>query len=233
MDDTLTVATQMPRDALTRAAQRRERLLAAAHWAGFLAVAIVVAYSAMAVKEMQAHSQIAALARIDASEAFVPADSAGADLSSISDPLVPRATTPAAPAAETEEVRWFNGRLVHPARTVTMIVTAYSPDERSCGDSADGITASLHSVETNRGNLVAADPKVLPLGSMVSIPGYDHGRIVPVLDKGGKIKGNRLDILYATHEAAKKWGVKRVSVTVWEYADGKPAPDWRKIRDSK
>src|SRR5687768_6326538 len=32
--------------------------------------------------------------------------------------------------------RWFNGRPVRPQRTMTMTVTAYSPDERSCGLSA-------------------------------------------------------------------------------------------------
>jgi len=41
---------------------------------------------------------------------------------------------------------------------------------------------------------------------MISVPGYDKGRIVPVLDKGGAIKGARLDVLFATHEAARQWG---------------------------
>ena len=30
---------------------------------------------------------------------------------------------------------------------------------------------------------------------MISVPGCDKGRIVPVLDKGGAIKGARLDVL--------------------------------------
>jgi hypothetical protein len=42
-----------------------------------------------------------------------------------------------------------------------------------------------------------------------------------VLDRGGAIKGNRLDVLYATHEQAQKWGRQTLEVTVWEYADGK------------
>ncbi len=103
-----------------------------------------------------------------------------------------------------------------------MVVTAYSPDFRSCGASADGITASGYSVLTNGGCLVAADPHVLPLGSLVSVPGYDGGAVVPVLDTGGAIKGNRLDVLYATHEVAMRWGVQEVVVELWEYADGKP-----------
>ena len=126
------------------------------------------------------------------------------------------------------ETRWFNGRPVRPARTITMLVTAYSPDWRSCGDSADGITATQHHVETNAHDMVAADPRILPYGSLVTIPGYAHDdrgnpMIVPVLDCGGKIKGRRLDVLYPTHNEAVRWGAQRLTVTVWEYADGKPS----------
>ncbi|RLS93983.1 MAG: hypothetical protein DWI10_03900 [Planctomycetota bacterium] len=130
-------------------------------------------------------------------------------------------------------VSQFNGRPIRVARTLNMRVTAYSPDARSCGGSADGITASGHAVTTNGGFLVAADPKLLPLGSMVSLDGYDGGAVVPVLDVGGAIKGSRLDILFPTHEAARKWGVRDVEVTVWEYADGKPNGFKRVRRPSK
>lgn len=127
-------------------------------------------------------------------------------------------------------VRWFDGRPVRPAYNITLKCTAYSPDERSCGTSADGITATLHSVETNGHCLVAADPKWFPAGTLLSIPGYDESRVVPVLDVGGAIKGRHIDLLFPTHEAARKWGVKKLKVTVWEYVDGKPVVSPRKLR---
>lgn len=162
-------------------------------------------------------------------------------------PEVPARPAAAAPAPATPKakidpltmdasVRWFNGRAVRPVRKVWMTVTAYSPDARSCGESADGMTATLHSVTTNGHALVAADPRVLPYGSMISVPGYDlhprtkEARIVPVLDCGGAIKGNRLDVLMPTHEQARKWGVRRVQVTIWGYADGSPRENPRKLR---
>lgn len=145
-------------------------------------------------------------------------------------PGVARAATPLERALRDPRTRFFNGRPIRPARTMTMIVTAYSPDERSCGDSADGITATLHHVETNGFRLVAADTRLLPFGSMLTIPGYDAGRVVPVLDRGGAIKGHRLDVLFPTHEQARAWGVRKLRVTVWEYADGKPKDDPRKLR---
>lgn len=121
-----------------------------------------------------------------------------------------------------EHMRWFNGRPIRPVRTMTMIVTAYSPDERSCGSSADGITASGYSVWTNGMKMAAADTSVLPFGSLISVPGYDDENVVPVLDRGGAIKGNRLDMLQPTDAQARRWGSQRLAVTVWEYADGKP-----------
>jgi 3D (Asp-Asp-Asp) domain-containing protein len=113
----------------------------------------------------------------------------------------------------------FDGRPLRRVRQITMLTTAYSPDARSCGKWADGFTASGYSVWTHGMKLVAADTRVLPFGTLVSIPGYNGGRPVPVLDRGGKIKGNRLDLLYPTHEIARQWGAQRLTVDVWEYAD--------------
>lgn len=117
--------------------------------------------------------------------------------------------------------RYFDGRPIKPVKTIWMTVTAYSPDHRSCPGTDDGITATNHSVWTNAMRMVAADTNLLPFGSLVSVPGYAEGDVVPVLDRGGAIKGKRLDVLYATHEIARVWGRRKIPVTVWGYADGK------------
>lgn len=148
-------------------------------------------------------------------------------------PAAAPAKSAEAPELWPKGTRFFDGRPIRPVKTMKMVVTAYSPDARSCGKYADGITATLHSVHTNAHRLVAADPRVLAYGSMLTVPGYDSGNVVPVLDCGGAIKGNRLDLLFPTHEQARKWGRKTVTVTVWGYADGKPAPNPRKAREGK
>ena len=135
--------------------------------------------------------------------------------------------------SDATDMRSYNGRPIRSVCVLRMKVTAYSPDDKSCGASADGITASGYSVLTNGGFLVAADPRVLPLGSLVSVPGYDDGAVVPVLDTGGAIKGNRLDVLYPTHELAMNWGVQELEVEVWDYADGLPNGFRRVRRPSK
>lgn len=113
----------------------------------------------------------------------------------------------------------FDGRPLRAVKTVRMLTTAYSPDARSCGIWADGITASGYSVWTNGMKLAAADTSIFPFGTILTVPGYNSGRPIPVLDRGGVIKGHRLDLLYPTHERALVWGAQRLDVTVWEYAD--------------
>jgi 3D (Asp-Asp-Asp) domain-containing protein len=48
---------------------------------------------------------------------------------------------------------------------------------------------------------VAADPKVLPIGSIIHIEGYGERM---VQDIGGKIKGKRLDIFVENCKVARK-----------------------------
>ncbi len=102
------------------------------------------------------------------------------------------------------------------ARRMTMIVTAYCPCRRCCGRFSDGKTASGHAVTANGGRFAAADTLLLPFGTRVAIPGYNGGSAVPVLDRGGRIKGNRLDVFFRSHRQAKRWGTRRLTVTVYE-----------------
>lgn len=198
----------------------------------FVVLVAMTAVSAAMVKEARHLPALASVAqRAPESATIVPVANRAEPVVEVIEP------TPAeAERAErmlerkAEQVRWFNGRPVRPGRVVWMTVTAYSPDARSCGKFADGVTATLHSVETNGGHLVAADTKLFPFGSMLSIDGYDDGDIVPVLDRGGAIKGHHIDLLMPTHKEARQWGVKRMPVIVWEFADGKPMDDPRKFR---
>jgi len=60
---------------------------------------------------------------------------------------------------------------------------------------------------------IAADTSVLPFGTIVYVPGYGYGRVE---DRGGAIKGNRLDLWFPTHAEAQAWGRKRMNVRVWK-----------------
>lgn len=107
-----------------------------------------------------------------------------------------------------------------------MIVTAYCPCTECCGPNARGITASGRPVSANGGKFVAAD-RDLPFGTLLVIPGYNDGRPTEVLDRGGAIRGDRLDVFFPTHEQARRWGVRRLHVARVERAtpvSGRSAP---------
>ena len=59
------------------------------------------------------------------------------------------------------------------------------------------------------GRTVAVDPKVIPYGSEVIINGHTY----IAEDCGGAIRGNRVDILFATHREALQYGVRYVEVS--------------------
>lgn len=89
-------------------------------------------------------------------------------------------------------------------------VTAYCPCEKCCGEFADGVTASGHKIKEGD-RFVAAD-KSVPFRTMLLIPGYNDNKPVPVLDRGGAIKGARLDVFFNTHQEALNWGVKWLKI---------------------
>ena len=76
-----------------------------------------------------------------------------------------------------------------------------------------GITAS--GTRAKRGT-IAADTRVYPFGTVMYIPGYGYGRVE---DRGGAIKGKRIDLFFASHKQALVWGRKRVKVKIWRPKD--------------
>lgn len=99
-------------------------------------------------------------------------------------------------------------------RTIWLQVTAYCPCKKCCGPGAKGLTASGRSISYNGGQFVAADTRVLKFGTKLVIPGYANETPVPVIDRGGAIKGYHIDLFFPTHEQAKQWGVKWMQVQV-------------------
>lgn len=84
-------------------------------------------------------------------------------------------------------------------------ISHYCTCEKCCGKS-NGITASGTIATPQR--TVAVDPSVIPLGTLLYIDGIYY----VAEDTGGAIKGKKIDICVATHEAALNAGVKRAEV---------------------
>ena len=87
-------------------------------------------------------------------------------------------------------------------------VTAYCPCMKCCGKT-NGITAS--GKKATAGRTIATDSK-FAFGTKLSI----NGTTYIVEDRGGAIKGNKIDLYFNTHAEALAWGVKYLPVTVVE-----------------
>lgn len=77
-----------------------------------------------------------------------------------------------------------------------------------------GITKS--GVKTAPG-LVSADPKVIPLGSMIYVETPLLGGVYQVLDTGGLVKGRMIDIFVPSYERCVEFGRQIVKVKVLRY----------------
>jgi len=97
-------------------------------------------------------------------------------------------------------------------RIVRMKVTGYCPCSKCCGEYSDGITANGHKIRPGD-TFVAAD-KRYSFGTEMAIEGYGNGQTVKVLDRGGAIKGNKLDAFFHTHQEALEGGVRYIDVKV-------------------
>ena len=88
----------------------------------------------------------------------------------------------------------------------TYKVTAYCSCSKCCGKTT-GRTASGTKATAGR---TAAAPAKFAFGTKLNI----GGKIYTVEDRGGAIKGNRIDIYVNSHSAALQWRVKYLPVTV-------------------
>lgn len=92
-----------------------------------------------------------------------------------------------------------------------MRVSAYCPCKICCGKWAgNGHTASGHAIK--KGDRFVAAPKNYPFGTKLVVPGYNGNRPVSVEDRGGAIKGDRLDVYFDDHKTALDWGVKYLEI---------------------
>lgn len=93
---------------------------------------------------------------------------------------------------------------------LTAYCACFDCTDKHPNDDAYGITKS--GVKAVEGVTVAADPKVIPLGTEIIIDGHDY----LVQDIGGAIKGNRIDVYFDSHQEALEFGVQHKEIFMKE-----------------
>jgi 3D (Asp-Asp-Asp) domain-containing protein len=85
------------------------------------------------------------------------------------------------------------------AGRLTVVALGYS----IAGSTASGLPAGI--------GTVAVDASVIPLGTVLTIPGYGRG---VAADTGGAIRGAVIDLWFPTVEQARAWGRRVVTIEV-------------------
>ena len=90
--------------------------------------------------------------------------------------------------------------------TLTVEATAYSYAEPGLSNyTADGTNL------VNDPMVIAVDPRVIPLGTMVEIPGYGVFRAA---DTGGAIVGNKIDVHFPTVAQTYNFGRRTITIRI-------------------
>lgn len=100
------------------------------------------------------------------------------------------------------------GSLTDSRGTMTVTVYAYCPCARCNTAQWKGRVSTgqkMKKLLAEGKNICAADPDVLPLGTIVTYNGKDY----VVADTGSNIKGNTINILLGSHRGVNAFGVKK------------------------
>ncbi|HHU75514.1 MAG TPA: DUF348 domain-containing protein [Firmicutes bacterium] len=121
------------------------------------------------------------------------------------------------------------GRNIHYERVIIAEATAYCPgtpgsgcpiDERGAavctgfyndGYTFTGVRARAGDGTRETPHIIAVDPQVIPLKSLVYLEGYGYARAE---DTGGAIKGAKIDLLFDKHREALAFGRKKLRVYI-------------------
>ncbi|MEG2644526.1 MAG: 3D domain-containing protein [Enterococcus sp.] len=135
----------------------------------------------------------------DAAQATAKASSA-ASSSTAATTSTSQQTTESSAQATTPSTPTTSGR------TLQMESTAYS-----CAESVNTYFTAMGIDLRQNPQVIAVDPSVIPLGSMVEVSGYG---IAIAGDTGGAIKGNIIDCHFSTVAECIQWGRRSVTVTI-------------------
>jgi 3D (Asp-Asp-Asp) domain-containing protein len=100
--------------------------------------------------------------------------------------------------------RYTIGKAPTHGRKMRVEATGYSPQE-------PGLDYTTSTGARARRGVIAVDPRVIPYGTHVWVPGYGYA---VAADCGGAIKRNRIDLCFDTVSEAIRWGRRTVTIII-------------------
>jgi uncharacterized protein YabE (DUF348 family) len=91
-------------------------------------------------------------------------------------------------------------------RALTVTATAYSSQDPGVG------TRTATGKVVQKG-IIAVDTSVIPFGTKIYVPGYGYGIAA---DRGGAIKGNKIDVAFNTRREALQFGRRTVTIRIYD-----------------
>ncbi|MGD6875822.1 3D domain-containing protein [Bacillus infantis] len=95
-------------------------------------------------------------------------------------------------------------------KEIKVNATAYTASCKGCS----GITYTGLNLKKNPyAKVISVDPRIIPLGSKVYVPGYG---MAIAADKGSAVKGNKIDVFISNKQRALQWGNKTITIKVYK-----------------
>ncbi len=108
----------------------------------------------------------------------------------------------------------FNVEIEESAEAAALEAASFESSARAFKATAYCLRGRTASGRKVRRGIVAADPRVLRLGSRIKMSAGKYSGNYMVADTGGRIKGRVLDIWVPSCKEARKWGRRTVHVKV-------------------
>ena len=107
---------------------------------------------------------------------------------------------------------WDRNLNAHPAcgmykRSFRVIATAYSP----VNTLMEGGRYTFTERDGRAVHGIAVDPRLIPIGSQLWIPGYGHA---VADDTGGRIRGHHVDVRIQDYDRMLRWGCRKLQIYV-------------------
>jgi len=132
-------------------------------------------------------------------------------------------TTTTAPPATSDKTSTISGGALPEAVSVTAIAAAPITEPQAYVATAYNLPGRTASGMRVAKGIIAADPRILPLGTRVRLDAGPYSGEYIVADTGSAVKGRKIDVWVPTYREACRFGRRHVKLSVLSYGKRRAA----------